>query len=104
VWDRHTGPVDALREDYQRIVSELRSWQRRASPVWQKIVAALEKEAPDLSDHSWPEGNSGDEHPEPLFDSFRGYVDQIDIYKRFQGKSIEDGRPAANAARRKVVP
>jgi hypothetical protein len=101
---RHTGPVDALREDYQRIVSELRSWQRRASPVWQKIVAALEKEAPDLSDHSWPEGNSGDEHPEPLFDSFRGYVDQIDIYKRFQGKSIEDGRPAANAARRKVVP
>ena len=68
------------------------------------MVADLEEEAPDLSEHCWPEGNSGDEHPDPLFDSFRGYVDQIDIYKRFQGKSIEDGRHAANAARRTVAP
>ena len=101
---RHTGPVDALREEYQRIVSELRSWQRRADPVWQKIVADLEEETPDLSEHFWPQGDSGDEHQEPLFDSLRGYVDQIDIYKRFQGKSIEDRRYAANAARRKVAP
>ena len=61
---------------------------------WQKMAADLEEEAPDFSEHSWPEGNSADEHPDPRFDSFRGYVDQIDIYKRFQGKSIEDGRHA----------
>jgi hypothetical protein len=101
VWETHIGSVDDLRGDYQRIVSELRSWQRRAAPVWNEIVADLENEEPDLSEHPWPEGRDGDEHPDPLFDSCRDYVEQIAVYKRFQGKSTEDGRraPGANKAR-----
>jgi hypothetical protein len=31
----------------------------------------------------------GDEHSDPLFDSKRSYVDQIDIYKRHQQRPTE---------------
>jgi hypothetical protein len=34
----------------------------------------------------WPEPRDGDEDPDPLFDSIRDYVDQIDRYKEHQGK------------------
>jgi hypothetical protein len=97
----HTASVEALREDYERIIGELKSWRQQAAPVWQRIAADLQKESPDLSEHYWPEGEPGEEHPNPLFDSYRDYVDQIAVYKRFQCKSIEDGRRAANQARAK---
>jgi hypothetical protein len=96
---RHTESLDALRDEYKRIIADLKSWQKRAAPVWQEIAQDLEDEAPDIESYPWPEGGPGDEHPDPLFDSCRGYVEQIDAYKRFQGRSIEDGRKAANAAR-----
>ena len=46
----------------------------------------MDAEAPDLSEIEWPEPNEGDEDPDPLFDSLRDYVEQIDVYKAFQGK------------------
>ena len=34
----------------------------------------------------WPEPKEGDEDDDPLFDSARDYLTQIDSYKKFQGK------------------
>ena len=39
--------------------------------------------------HHFRLGAYGDEHPDPLFDSRRSYVDQIEVYKRHQGKPTE---------------
>jgi hypothetical protein len=47
---------------------------------------ALNAEMPDLSDVKWPEPKQGNEDPDPLFDSARDYVEQIDCYKDYQGK------------------
>jgi hypothetical protein len=45
----------------------------------------LEKEQPDWE---LPEIEfEADDDPDPLYDSRRGYLDQLQAYKRFQGKS-----------------
>jgi hypothetical protein len=46
----------------------------------------LTDEAPDLDDYNWPEPEDGDEDDDPLFDSTRGYVEQIERYREYQGK------------------
>jgi hypothetical protein len=47
----------------------------------------LNVEAPDLDEVEWPEPAEGDEDLDPLFSSKRGYVQQIDRYKKFQVKA-----------------
>jgi hypothetical protein len=44
------------------------------------------KPAPDASDYDWPEPKEGDEDDEALYDSSRGYLEQLDHYHRHQGK------------------
>jgi DNA invertase Pin-like site-specific DNA recombinase len=48
----------------------------------------LGNEAPAIDQVVWPEPCDGDEDPDPLFDSRRTYVEQIDKYKAHQGKPI----------------
>jgi hypothetical protein len=45
-------------------------------------------EGPFDGDREWPEPDDGDEGPDPLFDSTRDYVEQIDCCKDFQKKPI----------------
>lgn len=49
----------------------------------------LEAEAPDPDEIEWPEPDDGDEDDDPLFNSTRNYVEQIDCYKEYQGKPTE---------------
>jgi hypothetical protein len=46
----------------------------------------MAKNAPDIDDVEWVESLEADEDSDPLFDSTRDYVDQVDRYKRHQGK------------------
>jgi hypothetical protein len=39
-----------------------------------------------FADEIWPLVEAADEHEDPLFDSTRGYVEQMDRYKEHQGK------------------
>ena len=66
--------------------------------VFDEIREDLEAEQPDLSQWEWPEPSQPDEDPDPLFDSRRSYLEQIDRYKRHQGKPIERRRRKANGA------
>lgn len=61
-------------------------WAKRAQPVWHAIKEGLNAGAPDIGDFDWPLPEHGDEDDDPLFDSTRGYVEQIDRYKDHQGK------------------
>ena len=49
-----------------------------------QIAEELESEAPSADDFDWPDPDEGFE--DPLFDSTRDYVTQIDRYKEHQGK------------------
>ena len=46
----------------------------------------LDRAKPYLEAIEWPEPALGDEMPDPLFDSRRDYLTQVDRYKRHQGR------------------
>jgi hypothetical protein len=50
---------------------------------------SLDEQTPNLDEIEWPEPDEGDEDLDPLFDSTRDYVEQIDHYKEHQGKPTE---------------
>jgi hypothetical protein len=82
----HEDEVTQIESEYQDIRRRLGDWRERARALYEKIEAEIEDGIPDLDQVEWPEGGEGDEDPDPLFDSRRNYVEQIDRYKRFQGK------------------
>jgi hypothetical protein len=55
-----------------------------AADLTDQIDEELESEAPSVDDFDWPDPDEGFE--DPLFDSTREYVEQIDRYKNHQGK------------------
>jgi hypothetical protein len=57
-----------------------------AEDVHAGIAEQLEESAPDLNAVDWPEPGAADETDDPLFDSARDYVTQVDRYKRHLGK------------------
>jgi len=96
--DQHRSEIDALTADWQRIVAEMRRWSDRAKPVWQAITESLEETAPYV-DGIEASPFDADEDPDPLFDSRRSYIEQIDRYKRHQGKPTSRRRMGARSDR-----
>ena len=75
--------IDVLREQEAALKA---AYTKSARPVLDKIEEALADAAPDADDYDWPSPRDGDEDGDPLFDSTRPYLAQIDQYKRHQGK------------------
>jgi hypothetical protein len=115
--DEHRDELDALESTWVEIVAEgealaaemeargaglrakIEAWTERANPTWHAMAELLQARAPDLTEVEWPEPDEGDEDDDPLFDSTRGYVEQIDKYKQHQGKPTER-RPYASRPER----
>ena len=53
------------------------------------IEQGLVNEAPSADEFDWPEPDEGDEDDDPMYDSTRSYLDQIDRYKEHQGRDDE---------------
>jgi hypothetical protein len=92
VLERHADEIAALKVEHKKVVAAIAAFKKKATAVQNKIERDLEDEAPDADDYSWPEPDDGDEDDDPLFDSTRDYVEQIDRYKRHQGKPIVSTR------------
>jgi hypothetical protein len=86
---QHEADVEALRTEYQDMAGRMERWRERAETVWQAIGESLQAEAPDIDLVDWPEAEEGNEDSDPLFDSTRDYVEQIDRYKDHQDKPTE---------------
>jgi hypothetical protein len=84
--------MEARREDLQ---AKIERWKERANPTSELLA----EQAPDLTEVEWPEADEGNEDADPLFDSTRSYVKQIDRYKQHQGKPTER-RPYASRPER----
>jgi hypothetical protein len=88
---------DELRRDFEvKLVdfkAKIDTWIERAGPVWAAITQDLEERAPDVSEVRSRSGWLADEDDDPLFDSTRHYVDQVNRFKRHQGKPIEGRSP-----------
>ena len=100
---RHADELEEIKRRYQdltrRANPELKRIKKRFDKSFedirdrfdslqQTIAEELEEEAPDPDTVEWPEPEEGDEDDDPLFDSTRGYVEQIDRFKEHQGKPI----------------
>jgi len=76
----------ALGEEYKELRRLIADFEEKAKDVYERTHEALAENATDLEDIEWPEPAIGDEDPDPLFDSGRPYVEQIDRFRRHQGK------------------
>jgi len=87
---RHSKEIAALRKEYQAIIEAHQQWEERATPIWRAMAEEIEAAAePVIEAVDWPEPTNADDYDDPLFDSTRDYVDQINRYKAFQGKTTE---------------
>jgi hypothetical protein len=78
--------LDALRKKYQK---DFAAVAKQFNSIHGTITEELREERPDVDEIEWPEPNEGDEDDDPLFDSLRSYVDQIDRFKLHQQKPTE---------------
>lgn len=99
----HSQEIDELSKEYAEIVAARERWVERAKPLWRAITNEIKAEIePLVADIDWPEPRAGDEDNDPLFDSTRDYVEQIDRYNEFQGKPT-GRKPEQRPRKRKRV-
>jgi hypothetical protein len=104
ILDRHKADAKALRAEQRdlarRCNAELAPIIKRYEKGFQDIAGRfnslqaaiaqeLEEEAPDPDEIEWPEPDEGDEDDDPLFDSTRDYVEQVDRFKGHRGRLIK---------------
>jgi hypothetical protein len=84
---KHAKAIKSLEVERKKVLAAITAFEKKARPVLRKIEWDLEAEAPDVDGFEWPEPDDGDEDDDPLFDSTRDYVEQVDRYKEHQGKT-----------------
>jgi hypothetical protein len=98
---RYARQIASLEKKRERIVVARERMQERiarlegaieesAEPILDAIRTELQAAQPDIHSYDWPEPAEGDEEPNPLFDSTRSYLDQVDAYRAHQGKTIDE--------------
>jgi hypothetical protein len=90
---------ETVQDEYQSRIEELEAeysaLEARRRALRDEISDSLRDCAPHISEIEWPEPAEGDDDLDPLFDSQRSYVEQMDRYKLHQDK------PTMGARRRK---
>jgi hypothetical protein len=89
VHEAHAEDIAKLEGERKKVLAAIKDFKRKTTPILRKIQKDLDAQAPDVDQCDWPEPREGDEDPDPMFDSTRGYLDQIERYKQHQGKSSE---------------
>jgi hypothetical protein len=92
-----------LRPIFERYDDQFAGIAERFNSLQGTITSELRERAPDLDAIDWPQPEHGDDDDDALFDSTRGYVEQIDRYKARQDKPTEKKiRSDAGTTRRKA--
>jgi hypothetical protein len=100
--DQHHEHIEAFRLEWEAAQATIQEYQdsinaiydrirERAEPLWDSIADDLRAARPDPGEIEWPEPEPADEFPDPLFDSRRNYLDQIERYRDHQGKPNGNG-------------
>lgn len=91
VLSRYADQIKKVREELEGIRTDftprMEAYSENLQQLWQDISADMQDERPDVEDWPMPEGNEGQEIGEGLYNTERDYLDQIDVYKQFQGKA-----------------
>jgi hypothetical protein len=83
---RRAKDIAALTAERNKLAKLCAASAKRGRQLIERINRDLAAAAPDIKSYDWPAPCEGDEDDDPLFDSTRDYVEQIDRYKLHQGK------------------
>jgi hypothetical protein len=97
---RYSDEIEELETERDSINAEtaefIARWKQRsealltkAKPLFSRMEQELANEAPDADEFDWPEPDAGDDDDDPMYDSTRDYLSQIDAYREHQGKGHE---------------
>jgi hypothetical protein len=91
ILEEHEEELDDLNEEYEDMKADIEDrmarYKEKTTRLWQAISEDLSAVDPDINDFPIPEGEERDEVGEGLFNSQRSYLEQLHVYKHFQGKS-----------------
>ena len=79
----HAKDIAALKAEQKKVAAVIDAAKKKMAPILRKIERDLD--AADISIPDWPQPREGDEDDDPLFNSTRDYVEQVDRYKEHQG-------------------
>ena len=90
VYSQHQEEIDQLRAEYEALsadfTSRMASCNERMKALWEVIAAELEADKPLLVPANVPSPEEGQEIDAGLYNTDRGYGEQVQAYKVFQGK------------------
>jgi hypothetical protein len=86
----HAEAIKELKAEHKKALAAIKAFEKKAKPILRRIEDDLSDQAPDLNAYDWPDPDDfeGDEDDDPLFDSTREFVEQVDRFKEHQGKPI----------------
>lgn len=88
---RYQPALAALQAEHDQVQAEfaerMTGYSERLQDVWHAIRTDLAHAAPSVASYPVPEPEIGAELGDGLYNSARDYMEQIDAYKLFQGKS-----------------
>jgi hypothetical protein len=90
VTTKYQEQIDTLTSDYEDLVNEyneeIAELLERRDEIGDAVKDELKAQQPTTDDYDWPEPAEGNEDSDPLLDSTRDYVEQVDRFKRHQDK------------------
>jgi hypothetical protein len=97
---RAAAAIDSIVAEYQvSVVEAAHALWARAEPIFAEVTVDLKERGKEILAGMEAINADGNEDEDPLFDSTRDYVEQIDRYKEFQGKATASNN---KGPRRKV--
>lgn len=95
ILEEHDAELRRVISEYQTIRGELEgrltAHRQHLADAWQAIGRALSDRLPDVADFPVPTSDPRREIGVPLFHSGRSYLEQLYVYKEFQGKANGNG-------------
>ncbi len=94
VWQQvvaaYAGDIDALKAEHEQIrqafAAQMQGYSHRLQGVWQAIRRDLSAAAPVIEQYPVPSPEGLRELGDGLYKSERDYLEQLDVYKQFQGR------------------
>ncbi|SRR5579884_1206153 len=94
IWQEVTGnyasDLARLRDEHQQLKGEFEArmsgYTERVQRLWQAMKRDLDRSVPDLAPYTPPVPHVQGEIGEGLYDSAREYMEQVEVYKLFQGR------------------
>src|SRR5262249_13879997 len=80
---------ESIGEHIDAINERIAEFYEQAGEAWADIVNDLNDRAPDPGEVEWPAPYDAAESDDQLFQSERGYIEQMDFYKAHQGRPTE---------------